>query len=109
MGHKKGFGKPTTRPHRPCQDMDDRAYFPCCKILPNLSCKNMPDRVYTLIQYVLRFYVMESVTVAFAESGCKVTQKFDICKYFIENAHKLLSLHAFKEKIPRKTLRIIEY
>ena len=33
----------------------------------------MPGRVYTLIQYVLRFYVMESVTVAFRESGCKVT------------------------------------
>ena len=76
MGHKKGFGKPTTRPHRPCQDMDDRAYFPCCKILPNLSCKNMPGRVYTLIQYVLRFYVMESVTVAFARKRLQSYNKY---------------------------------
>ena len=47
----------------------------CCKNLPICFQRNMPDSAFALNQYVLRFNVTESGTVAFAESGCKVTTK----------------------------------
>ena len=56
----------------------------------------MPGRVYTLIQYVLRFYVMESLTVAFARKRLQSYNKYleytrilrkksNIFEYFVEN------------------------
>ena len=73
MGHKKGFGKPTTRPHRPCQDMDDRAYYPCRKILPNFSYKNMPIASIRLINMFSDFMSWSLGQSLSLESGCKVT------------------------------------